>query len=175
MASIVRILTKETIDMGMFKKVGHGLAWAYKPAVNVKAWMGWDIIKVSSRYVYNLGKGLFMPQKAEYAETFEAALTRLNLSAADLQLRQKEFMHLFLVYGAIGLAIVIYSLYLFYMMNFMGGLLAIVVASLAFALAFRFHFWIFQIKHKKLGCSMREWWHSKIEDTVETKDGEDKS
>lgn len=161
--------------MGMFKKVGHGLAWAYKPAVNVKAWMGWDIIKVSSRYVYNLGKGLFVPQKAEYAETFEAALTRLNLTAADLQLRQKEFMHLFLVYGAIGLAIVIYSLYLFYMMNFMGGLLAIVVASLAFALAFRFHFWIFQIKHKKLGCSMREWWHSKIEPPVETKDGEDKS
>lgn len=161
--------------MGMFKKVGHGIAWAYKPAINVKAWIGWDIIKSSSRYVYNLGKGLFVPQKAEYTETFQEALTRLNLSAEDMKLRQKEFMRLFLVYGAIGVAIVIYSLYLFYMMDFMGGLLAIVVASLAFALAFRFHFWIFQIKHKKLGCSVHEWWHSKIEDPVEPKNGEDKS
>ncbi len=160
--------------MSVFKKVGHGVAWAYKPVVNVKAWMGWDIIKTSSRYVYNLGKNLFVPQKAGHTETFQEALARLNLSEADLQVRQKEFMRLFLVYGAIGAGIVAYSVYLFYIMNFMGGLLAIVVAALAFAMAFRYHFWVFQIKHKKLGCSVREWWHSKIENTVAAADGEDK-
>lgn len=160
--------------MSVFKKVGQGIAWAYKPAVNVKAWMGWDIIKTSSRYVYDLGKGLFVPKKAEGEESFQEALARLNLTEADLEQRQKEFMHLFLVYGAIGLAIVVYSVYLFYSLNFMGGLLAIVVAGLAFAMAFRFHFWVFQIKHKKLGCSIHEWWHSQIEDTTPTKDSEDK-
>lgn len=160
--------------MSVFKKVGHGLAWAYKPAVNVKAWIGWDIIKSTSRYVYHLGQGLFVPQKAAHTETFKEALARLNISETDLQLRQKEFMRLFLIYGAMGVVIILYSFYLFYTMSFMGGLLAVAVASLAFAMAFRFHFWIFQIKHKKLGCSVREWWHSKIDDAVATEDSEDK-
>lgn len=159
--------------MSIFKKVGQGLAWAYKPAINVKAWIGWDIVKATTRYVYNLGRGLFVPQKAAINESFKEALARLNLSEADLQLRHKEFMHLFLVYGAIGLAIVAYSFYLFYSLNFIGGLLAIVVASLAFAMSFRFHFWMFQIKHKKLGCSVREWWHSKI-DAAATANSEEK-
>lgn len=156
--------------MGVFKKIGQGLSWAYKPAVNVKAWMGLDIIKASSRYVWGVGKSLFVPQKAEYNETFQEALARLNLTEADLKLRHKEFSQLFLIYGAIGVVIALYSLFLFYTMSFMGGVLALVVACLAFALAFRYHFWLFQIKHRKLGCSMREWWHSKIEDEA-PKDG----
>lgn len=163
--------------MSAFKKVGEGLSWAYKPAVNVKAWMGWDIIKASSRYVWILGKSLFVPQKAEHNETFQEALARLNLTEADLQERHKEFLRLFLVYGAIGIAITAYSFFLFYTLSFAGGILALVVAALAFAMAFRFHFWLFQIKHRKLGCSVREWWHSKIEDNPtkdKIKEGEDK-
>ncbi|MCD6046222.1 MAG: icmV, partial [Gammaproteobacteria bacterium] len=117
--------------MSVFKKIGHGLSWAYKPAVNVPAWMGWDIIKSSSRYVYNLGKGLFVPQKAPNNETFQEALARLQLTEADLKVRQQEFMRLFLIYAAMGIVIVLYSMYLFYKLSFMGGLLTLVVASLS--------------------------------------------
>jgi intracellular multiplication protein IcmV len=159
--------------MSVFKKIGHGISWAYKPAVNVKAWMGWDIIKSSSIYVYNLGKSLVVPQKAESSESFEEALARLNLTEADLKTRQQEFMQLFVIYAAIGVAIILYCLYLFYTLSFMGGLLSLVVASLSFALAFRYHFWVFQIKQRKLGCSVQEWWHSKFDDS--NKDNEGKS
>jgi intracellular multiplication protein IcmV len=158
--------------MGMFKKVGEGLSWAYKPAVNVKAWMGWDIIKSSSGYVYNLGKSLFVPQKAAGNESFQEALARLNLTEADLKIRQQEFMRLFLIYAAMGVAITLYSFYLFYTLSFMGGLLALVVASLSFAVAFRYHFWVFQIKQRKLGCSVREWWQSKIDDSDKKSEGQ---
>lgn len=157
--------------MSIFKKIGHGISWAYKPAVNVKAWMGWDIIKNSSRYVYSLGKSLFVPQKAEGSESFAEALVRLNLTEADLKIRQQEFMRLFLIYAAMGVAIVLYSLYLFYNLSFMGGLLTLVVASLAFGLAFRYHFWMFQMKQRKLGCSVREWWHSQIDDSNKDSEG----
>ena len=157
--------------MSVFKKIGHGLSWAYKPAVNVKAWMGWDIIKSSSSYVYNLGKSLFVPQKAGVSESFAEALARLNLTEADLKIRQQEFMRLFLIYAAMGLAIVLYSLYLFYNLSFMGGLLTLVVASLAFSLAFRYHFWMFQIKQRKLGCSVREWWNSQIDNSNKDSEG----
>src|SRR3990167_2193846 len=110
--------------MGMFKKVGQGISWAYKPAVNVKAWMGWDIIKSSSSYVYKLGKNLVVPQKSAGDESFEEALVRLNLTEADLKTRQQEFMRLFLIYAAMGAAIILYSFYLFYTLSFVGGLLA---------------------------------------------------
>ncbi len=160
--------------MSVLKKIGNGLSWAYKPAINVPAWMGWDIIKASSRYVFNLGKGLFVPQRAETPETFQEALARLNLTEADLKVRRTEFTRLFLVYAAMGVAITLYSFFLFYNLHFMGGLLAIAIASLAFALAFRYHFWIFQIKQRKLGCSVQEWWHSKIDSSETTKENEDK-
>jgi intracellular multiplication protein IcmV len=158
--------------MGMFKKVGEGLSWAYKPAINVKAWMGWDVIKSSSRYVYNIGKSLFVPQEAAGNESFEEALARLHLTEADLKIRQQEFMRLFLIYTAIGVAIILYSIYLFYALSFMGGLLALVVASLSFAVAFRYHFWVFQMKQRKLGCSVREWWQSKIDDNTQDSGGQ---
>lgn len=162
--------------MGVFKKVGEGLSWAYKPAVNVKAWIGWDIVKASSHYLWAVVKSLFIPTKAQHTETFEEALARLNLTESDLKARHTEFFRLFLIYGAIGIAIVAYAFYLFFVLNFLGGILAIVVASLAFGMAFRYHFWVFQIKHRKLGCSVREWWHSELDKTPKApENSEDKS
>ena len=155
--------------MSVLKKIGQGLSWAYKPAVDVKSWMGLDIIKSATRYVWQMAKNVFVPQKAERKETFQEALVRLNLTEADLKNRQKEFSHLFLIYGAIGVVIVLYSLFLFYTLSFMGGILSLVVAALAFGVAFRYHFWLFQIKHRKLGCSLQEWWHSKIDNASPSK------
>ncbi len=158
--------------MGVFRKVGSGLSWAYKPAVDVKAWMGWDIIKSSSRYVYGLGKEVFVPAEAKHQESFEEAMERLHLSETDIQDRQKEFARLFLIYALMGLAIFIYSIVLFFKMAFMGGILAIVVSALAFGMAFRQHFWLFQIKHRKLGCSLSEWYHSKIDEQSSNTEGQ---
>lgn len=147
------------------QKVGQGLAWAYKPAVNVSAWMGVDIIKSSSKYVWGIGKSLFVPQKTTLTESFAEAVVRLKLTEEDLQQRKREFQRLFITYSIIALAIVAYSGYLFYSMSFVSGLMAILVSLLAFALAGRYHFWLFQLKHRKLGCTLHEWWYSKIDDT----------
>jgi intracellular multiplication protein IcmV len=155
---------KKLKDVHVLKKVGQGLAWAYKPAVNVSAWMGLDIIKSSSQYLWGIGRNLFIPQKATLTESFSEAVMRLKLTEEDLQQRKREFQRLFITYAVIALGIVAYSGYLFYSMNFISGLMAILVSLLAFALAGRNHFWLFQLKHRKLGCTLHEWWYSTIDD-----------
>lgn len=144
-------------------RVRRGLAWAFKPMVNVSAWIGVDNIKTSTRNLTNLAKPYFIPAEAKHEdETFVQAMQRLNLTEDILQKKLKDFSRLLITYSSIALACLLYTIYLAFAGSFGNFLLALVVCFLALAQAFRFHFWIFQIKHKKLGCTISEWYHSKI-------------
>jgi intracellular multiplication protein IcmV len=55
-----------------------------------------------------------------------------------------------------------YMTYEIYFGYFLGALLSLVVAFLALALAFRYHFWFFQIKQRRLGCSVSEWFNQTV-------------
>ena len=52
---------------------------------------------------------------------------------------------------------VFFSLYLLFSGFLLSCLLAIAVSILSLSQAFRYHFWYFQIKHRKLGCTFEEW------------------
>jgi len=28
--------------------------------------------------------------------------------------------------------------------------------------AFRYHFWLFQLRNRKLGCTLSEWWNARV-------------
>ena len=47
-------------------RVRRGLAWAFKPMVNVSAWIGVDNIKTSTRNLTNLAKPYFIPAQAKH-------------------------------------------------------------------------------------------------------------
>ena len=55
--------------------------------------------------------------------------------------------------------ILMYSVYLFIEGGHKGGIVALVVMFIALVLAFRYHFWYFQIKQRKLGCTIQEWFN----------------
>ena len=130
--------------------------------VRVDKWMSFDSIKDSFEKTSSLISDMITPTKAKRKESFSEALVRLNITEADLEQRKKEFSRLVIVYTTIGLSIVLYGIYMAIQQHFAAGLISICLSIFAFGQAFRFHFWLFQIQHRKLGCSVKEWFNSKL-------------
>lgn len=153
--------------MGIFRSTGRGLKWAFKPAVDMPSWLGYrQIAALSSRFTRGV-KPTFVPLKpVESSETYDEAVVRLKLSEEELALQQKSLLRLTIFYLLAGLAILIYGIFLFWGGGFSSGCLAIALTVLAFANAFRHHFWYFQMKHRKLGCSIKEWWNSDVKESA---------
>jgi len=146
--------------MGFFstaKKVG-GTVVNFK----VTKWVGLDRLTQSTKQLGRITKSLVTPEQAEYSETFEEALKRLNLSEDQINARRIEFTKLMLIYLLISIVLFSYSVYIVYAYkNILGFFMGFSITLFALSHAFRYHFWVFQIKHKKLGCSVRDWFLDK--------------
>lgn len=142
--------------MGFFSRIKD--AGGYVVNFKVTKWAGLDQIKDSSKSVVNLGRHLFTAEQANYVETFEEAMQRLNITEAELNARRKEFTRLLFIYLIVALSIFSYSIYVVAVhKNFMGFMMGFAITIYALTYVFKYHFWIYQIKHKKLGCTLREW------------------
>lgn len=146
--------------MGLFsglKKVGGRII-----DVRVDKWMSLSSIKDSFDKTSSILSGLVIPENAKRKETFQESLVRLGISEADLEQRKKEFFRLVVIYTLIGLSIIFYGIYMAIKQHFAAGLISICLSLFAFGQAFRFHFWLFQIQHRKLGCTLKEWLNSSV-------------
>lgn len=90
-------------------------------------------------------------------ETFEAAKKRLNLTDNDILIKQKSLFRLAVLMFASACLLFCYFVYNLLLAHFAAAFVTWIVMSLAFVLAFRYHFWYFQIKQKKLGCTASQW------------------
>jgi intracellular multiplication protein IcmV len=144
--------------MGILKWTGK----AFTSVVNIRVdhWLGVEHIKHSVKQTINSNKDIFIPEQAERVETFEESLNRLDITEKDLKTKETNFIRLFAIHLLISLIIFCYSIFLFYNKNWIGGIMALCLISYPLSLAFRFHFWLFQIKNRKLGCSIKEWWNN---------------
>lgn len=146
--------------MGFFsglKSVG-GVVFNFR----VTSWIGLDNIKNVTGRVGDTAKSVFTPEQAEQAETFEEALERIGLTEQELELRKQEFMRLMIIYILIAAAVFIYSIFIAVnYKNLLGFFMGLAITLFALTFAFRYHFWIYQIKHKKLGCTFKDWFLDK--------------
>ena len=124
---------------------------------NIRDWVDFNRLKSFTGYLANLFKNLFIPQKKIAGESFEDALARLNIGEKDLKNRESALYRLSLVMTGAALFILAYAIYHLVYGNFKATLVSLVVMLIALALAFRYHFWYFQIKERKLGCTIKEW------------------
>lgn len=146
--------------MGFFSGLKN--ASSYVVNIKVNKWFGFDQVKTTTTSIFSLGQNVFTPQQANYVETFEEALQRLNITAAELEQRRKEFVRLMIIYLIIAASVFAYSIFIAYKYkNIMGFIMGFAITIYALSHAFKYHFWIFQIKHKKLGCSLRDWFLDK--------------
>jgi intracellular multiplication protein IcmV len=100
--------------------------------------------------------------RPESLENFDEAVNRLGLTQADIKSRMREFKFLawvllFLFFGLVG-----YTGMHILEGNWFAVLPSLVISCIALVLSFRYHFWYYQVKNGKLGCTFKEWWAALI-------------
>jgi intracellular multiplication protein IcmV len=150
----------------MKKKSSSRVGKVFSRIINIRFWFDWERMKTFTFFVGEGLRRLFMMEQNDEINKDEPALTesfnnvqqQLNLTDEDLLKRQKALLRLSILMTVIAFFIFLYSGYHFYKGSIWAGILSLVVMMIAAALAFRYHFWYYQIKSRKLGCSIYEWY-----------------
>jgi len=139
-----------------------GVKKIIKPFVDVPRWMGYQHLATTSRSVFSLVKKYFTPNQSQHSESFEEALQRLNLTQADLLQRVQQFRRLMWIWFFLFILTISYSVYLLSENSLRGFFPGIGIATITLTQIFRYHFWIFQIEQRRLGCTFRDWLFSQF-------------
>jgi intracellular multiplication protein IcmV len=134
--------------------------------LRVDKWLGWDYIANTTKDYKNIVEGMATPEKAEHIESFDEAMVRLGLTNADVAQRKKEFTRLFLFFIGLSVAIIGYGLFMAVKGHMLTALISFCISIYSLTQAFRFNFWLFQIKNHKLGCTIQEWMNGKTFDPI---------
>ena len=129
-----------------------------KPFFNPRAWMSYDQLRDSTYSIKDRIKTIFTIRKAERTEHFHDAVKRFNLTEAEVTQREKYFFRLSLLMLVITIGTFSYSIYHLISAHFEGAAVSFALGLIGLSLTFRYHFWYFQIKSRRLGCTPKEWW-----------------
>lgn len=146
----------------MAKGVRTGMKWAFKPFVNVHEWIALGTLLQTFRGLFSSINDTMKPAAPGTAETFDEALARLGIPPTRVQALQRYFFKMAFLMAFLGLLAVLYVLYLLFAGFFGVSIFAFLIALIMFAYAYRYHFWYFQLKSRKLGCTFREWLNAKV-------------
>ena len=128
-----------------------------KPLVDVPKWIGYQQLVQTNRDLFSFAKKFFIPEQATTEESFAEALIRLKVTEADLAQRIKEFTRLLWIWIVLLIICIAYSLHLLSGHALRGFFPCLGLSLVILTQVFRYHFWIFQIKHRRLGCTFRDW------------------
>jgi len=128
----------------------------------VGQWLGFDDLKSNAKVTKNSLDRLITVPKATVIESYEEAMVRFDLSQEDIDARQKEFGKLSIFFLLLSLALFSYGLFIATKGDTLGFLMVVALTLYTLTQAFRYHFWLFQLRHRKLGCTLREWWNARI-------------
>jgi len=130
----------------------------FSRVINIRYWSDFDRTKSISKYLMQGIGHIFTPRAGDATESFDEAMKRQNISEEQIQERKKALYRLTMIMLTAALLLFGYSIYQMIHGSFKAMGVSLVVMMIAFVLAFRYHFWYFQIKVRKLGCSFQEWY-----------------
>lgn len=141
------------------KKFFRNLGGLLLPIGRVRRGLGLGELKKSYSSLASDAKEMFTHDKTKNVakETFEEAQERLQLTEEVLAQRKKNLWFTAMFYAGIGVVIFIYTLYLLFSGVLLGSFIGLVLTAMALGLSFRDHFWYTQIKQRRLGLSVKEW------------------
>lgn len=128
---------------------------------NFRLWFDYDRLKAFNQYILEVFKKVFIPTQIKPKNSkasFKEAVGKMHLTEEGLISRSKALFRLAILMSTIGFALLVYAVYHLIEGNYQASVVSLVVAMIGFVLAFRYHFWYFQIKERKLGCSFKEWY-----------------
>lgn len=132
----------------------------FKRIFDFRYWADFDRLKGFSLYLWNGFKRLFIPQVSEQSGSqvnFEKAVKEMKLTESDLESRKVALKRMSILMAVLAVLIFIYSFYHMFYGSLQATLLCYSVTLIAAALSFRYHFWYYQIRERKLGCKVSEW------------------
>jgi intracellular multiplication protein IcmV len=134
-----------------------------KTFLNPTGWFGYGQVKSNTVTIIAIVKSLFFPKESGRVETFNEAQERFDMSDEEVQQTGQTYLYYSIFFALLSLIVIGYSFYLVIdFRSFSGFLLGVACAALFGSQAFRYNFWYFQIKHRKLGCTVQEWWKKSI-------------
>ncbi len=133
-----------------------------KRMIDVPTWIGYKEIVETTKSIGQLIKDTFTPQKSERTETFEEALKRLNLTEKDVKQRIKTFTFLSIFWLLIAIFVLGYGVYMADIGSWLSFIASFSISLVCLTQAFRFHFWLYQMKQRRLGCTFREWLNANV-------------
>lgn len=145
-----------------FMKIVNGIKTVVKPFVDIPSWIGYKQLADSFKNIAGVCKEFFIPEKPEKPEAFSEAMNRLNLTEEQIQQRAKDFKRLTIIFAIFTVIVFAYAVYLLCVGSLRGFMGALGVTAIVAAYTFRYHFWLFQVQQRKLGCTLRDWWDSGI-------------
>ncbi len=141
--------------------IWRGMKRVTKPLVDVPAWMDAQTVTDNAKTIWAILTRYLVPYRARATrvETFIDAKQRFGLNIQDIYRMQRVFLSMACIFLGLALITLGYTGYLLSHGNWHAALISCVMLLLVLALAFRYHFWWFQIKSRKLGCTLNEWFH----------------
>jgi intracellular multiplication protein IcmV len=139
--------------MGLFS----GIKKATKPLVDIPTWMGLRSLKQTGGQIAQMARALTTSAAPKHHESFEEAMVRLNLTEESLALRAQQFKLYIIVFLIVLALLWAYALWMWWTGSLLAAVGTAFISLVLVAQVFRYHFWLFQIRQRKLGCSFREW------------------
>ncbi len=130
-----------------------------KTFFNPLGWLNYNEIKSYTKIIWANLRGISTVPEAERTETFNQAMQRFGATDADIKQLSETYL-LYTIFLVIFAALAFAGAFVFLIAygKLAAFILALVCSGILLCYAFRFHFWHFQIKHRKLGCTLAEWW-----------------
>lgn len=131
----------------------------FKANTNVKGWSGWSQLKDNAQIVKNFAQDLKAPNgtTAVQAQTFESAMKSYGLTENDIKRLTRNHFLTAVICVAFSLAAFLWMFHLIYKGLFLSSLVSLSLSALMAAYGFREHFFYFQLKQRKLNCTVKEW------------------
>ena len=115
-----------------------------------------DALKMQSKAIIGLITNLFSVPTSQTNICYDD-LKRLDINDDKLILITKKLRLIYKGCLAVAAVIFIYCLWLLNSKLYWLSLLAFSAVILSLAQAFKHHFWLYQIKQKRFGCSFKDW------------------
>jgi intracellular multiplication protein IcmV len=133
-----------------------------KKNYNLSAWMGTRYIKIGAATITRVIKQLLAPSVPQRSESFEEAMARLNLNEHDIEQKAKDFKLSLIAFIIIATILYLYLIHLIWIRAILASAGVFSLWLVILAQVFRYHFWLFQIRKRKLGCTFDEWLHEVV-------------
>ncbi|PHQ80774.1 MAG: type IV secretion protein IcmV [Coxiella sp. (in: Bacteria)] len=144
--------------MGIKKVLKNG----FFGGLNPKRILGVDSLKSQTQSLKAVYKSAFKGTKSDaYKPTsFDDCLTHYNVTQSGLEKRMRNAK--WTVYFCLGLSAITVSsmFYQFLHHTLSGGVMCVVLTLILWMMSFREHFNLFQMRQRRLGCTVTEWFNS---------------